>query len=149
MVHVGWAAGEKLWKTCNAASHSFIKGLYRLNLAMHQGRWGAMNRSEDAECCISLWWKTSCLAFFSSLRPVIMRFLCFPRSIGRAKRTSQSKAERYQTVQVVYCANRCLPDHKYASTKLWSEVRRGLTVLMEVYRSYEGRGNRAGERTVQ
>lgn len=120
---LGWAADEKLWKLCNSVNHKyFIKGLKSLNLDKNQGRGRVMNRSEDTECCISLWWKTSCIALFSFLGSVIMRFVCFLRSNGHAKRTSQNGADSYQTVQVVYCANRCFPDRKYASAKLWTEV---------------------------
>lgn len=119
-----WTAGEKLWKSCNNTSHKcFIKGLQSLDLDEHQARGRVMNRSEDRRRCISLWWKTSCLALSPFLRSVIMRFACFLRSIGHAKRTSQSWDDCYRTVQVVYRTSRCFPDHKYTSAKPQSEGR--------------------------
>lgn len=89
---LGWAANEKPWKLRNSVNHKyFIKGLKSLDLDKDQGRGRVMNRSEDAECCISLRWKTSCIALFSFLGSVIMRFVCFLRSNEHAKQTSQNR----------------------------------------------------------
>lgn len=50
-----------------------------------------------------------------------MRFVCFLRRIEHAKWTSQSVADCYRRVQVVFRTSRCFPDRKYASAKFWSE----------------------------